>query len=64
LFIEYNLRIKQTTINLKAKYGLKLADAFIAASSLEFDLPLVSADKIFSKVKEINFFNVIPIHLS
>ena len=52
LFIEYNLRIKQTTINLKSKYGLKLGDSFVAASAVEFDLVLVSADKIFSKGKD------------
>ena len=60
MFIEYSSRIKQTTIELKSKYGLKLADAFIAASAIEFDIPLISADKIFSKINELDFINIIP----
>jgi predicted nucleic acid-binding protein len=35
------------------KYRLKLPDAIIAATCYYLDLPLVSADKIFSKVEEI-----------
>jgi hypothetical protein len=60
MFIEYSIRIKKATIEIKSKYGLKLADAFIAASAIEFDIPLVSADKVFSKVKELNFINIFP----
>ncbi|RFM26037.1 type II toxin-antitoxin system VapC family toxin [Deminuibacter soli] len=60
LYIDYNYQIRQQTIWLKSQYNLKLADALIAACSLEFDIPLVSADKDFSKVKEINFINLIP----
>lgn len=60
MFIEYSARIKKTTIELKAKYGSKLADAFIAASAIDFDIPLVSADKGFSKIKELNFINILP----
>jgi len=61
IFLEYSFRIKQTTIEIKSKYGLKLADAFITASAIEFDIPLISADKAFGKVKELNFINIIPI---
>jgi predicted nucleic acid-binding protein len=57
---EYSIRIKQATIGIKSKYGCKLADAFIAASAIEFDIPLVSADKGFSKIKELNFINILP----
>jgi hypothetical protein len=60
MFIENSIRIKQATIEIKSKYGCKLADAFIAASAIEFDIPLVSADKGFSKIKELNFINILP----
>ncbi len=33
LYIDYNYQIKQRTITIKSSYNLKLADAFIAASS-------------------------------
>jgi predicted nucleic acid-binding protein len=60
LYIDYNYQIKQRTISIKSSYALKLADAFIAASSIEFDIPLVSADKVFDKVTELNFIHLLP----
>ncbi|MBA4139218.1 MAG: type II toxin-antitoxin system VapC family toxin [Segetibacter sp.] len=60
LYIDYNYQIRRRTISIKSSYNLKLADAFIAASSLEFDIPLVSADKIFEKVTELNFIHLLP----
>jgi predicted nucleic acid-binding protein len=60
LYIDYNYQIRQRTITIKCAYNLKLADAFIAASSLEFDIPLVSADKVFDKVAELNFIHLLP----
>ncbi len=60
LFIDYNYQIRQQTINIKKQYNLKLGDAFIAATSLEFDIPLLSADKIFKKVNELNFILITP----
>ncbi len=60
LYIDYNYQIKQRTISIKSSYALKLADAFIAASSIEFDIPLVSADKVFNKVTELNFIHLLP----
>ncbi len=58
--VEYYLSLKRRTILLRSTYGLKLADAFIAATALEFDIPLVSADKVYDKVKELNFIKIIP----
>ncbi len=60
MFIEYSVHIKHATIAMMSKYGLKLADAFIAASAAEFDIPLVSAGKVFTKVHELNFINISP----
>jgi predicted nucleic acid-binding protein len=60
LSVDYDLSLKRRTILLKSTYGLKLADAFIAATALEFDIPLVSADKVFERVEELNFIKLIP----
>jgi len=46
---------KQQTLRLKCLYNLTLADAFIAAPSFEFNVPLVSAGKPLNRVKETNF---------
>ena len=62
LYIDYNYQLRLQTISLKQKYNLKLGDAFIAATSIEFDIPLISADKEFSRIKELNFILISPIN--
>ena len=52
--IEWNSKIKDQTILLKRKYHIKLPDAVIAATCLVFDIPLVTADKGFSKISELD----------
>ena len=52
--IEWNAKIKMQTIELKKKYTVKLPDAIVAASCLVYDLPLVTADKGFSKISELD----------
>lgn len=47
--------IKEISIQLRLSKILKLPDAIIAATALHFDFPLLSYDKEFSKVKELNF---------
>jgi predicted nucleic acid-binding protein len=56
--IEYSSQLKERVIEVRKKFKLKMADAFIAATALQYDLPLVSADAIFNKVYEINFIKV------
>ena len=58
--LEYTIPIKKITIEIRKKYRLKLADALVAASAIEYDLTLVSADPIFSKVVELNFSKINP----
>lgn len=60
LYFEYSYRVKEKTISLRQKYNFKLADAFIAATALEYNLTLVSADKVFSKADDLNLINFIP----
>jgi predicted nucleic acid-binding protein len=52
--ISLNSQIKERYIELKRKYNLKLADAIIAATALTFNFPLITADKQFKTVKELN----------
>lgn len=53
-YIDYSSKIKEETINLKRLYNLKLADAIIAASSVIYEVPLVTADKAFNKINELD----------
>lgn len=59
-YFDYSTRIKEVTIELKRRYKLKLADAFIAATAIEYNLPLISADTSFAKVKDLSLVNFIP----
>ena len=46
--------IKQATIALKQEYAIKVPDAIIAATSIYFGLPLITADIGFKKIKGLN----------
>lgn len=52
ILLELNTEIKKAK-QFVFRYKLKLPDAIIAATANYYQLPLVSADKVFSKVKEI-----------
>ncbi len=52
LEVSYSIRI--TTIDLRRKYKLKTPDAILAASALELKIPLLTTDKDFNKIKELN----------
>jgi predicted nucleic acid-binding protein len=45
--------IKEAAIQLKQKYAIKTPDAIIAATAKFYDLMLVTADKAFSRIEEI-----------
>jgi len=51
--IDFNDTIKDITISLKQKYSVKTPDAIIAATAKAFNLPLVTADKGFEKIEDI-----------
>ena len=51
--VELNEEIKSIYINLRKKYRIKLGDAAAAASAVFLDLPLMSADKGFNKIEEL-----------
>lgn len=45
--------IKELTVTLRKNYKLKLPDSIIAATAIYLDIPFLSADKAFKKVKEL-----------
>lgn len=50
---DLNTEIKDLAIDLRKNFKLKTPDAIIAATAKYFDLPLVTSDKAFDKVKSI-----------
>jgi predicted nucleic acid-binding protein len=52
--IGHSQDISDIVINLRRNYTIKIPDAIIAASSLVFNLPIITADKAFAKIKEID----------
>jgi predicted nucleic acid-binding protein len=54
LDISYSIRV--LAIKLRKKYKLKTPDAIIAASALELQIPLITSDKQFNKIKELDIF--------
>ena len=46
--------IKEIAISLKQKYSIKTPDAIIAATAKAFNLPLVTADKGFKKIEDVD----------
>ncbi|MDR0865285.1 MAG: type II toxin-antitoxin system VapC family toxin [Candidatus Symbiothrix sp.] len=50
--------IKDIAITLKQKYSIKIPDSIIAATSIYFGLPLVTADADFKKIKDIQLVHL------
>lgn len=48
--ININSKIKNSTIDLRKKYNLKLPDSIIAATASVLNLPLLTADHHFKKI--------------
>jgi predicted nucleic acid-binding protein len=53
LLISLNPLIKEQYVSIRRKYQLKLADAIIAATAIASGIPLITADKQFDTVKEL-----------
>jgi predicted nucleic acid-binding protein len=52
--IELSQEIKELAIEIKQQNKIKLPDAIIAATSLQLDIPLLTADMGFQKIKGLN----------
>ena len=51
---DLNSEIKQNTKRLMQQNSVKLADAIIASTSLYLDFPLITADKNFTKLQDLD----------
>lgn len=54
IIMDVNNRIKQKVIQLRRNYAIKLPDCIVAATAMYLDLPLITSDKGFNKVEELN----------
>ena len=54
IVIDINTYIKEAVIEMRQKYSVKLPDSIIAATALYLNVPLLTADKGFKKIKELN----------
>ena len=52
--------IKEKTIEIRKKYKTKLPDAIVAASAIVNNLPLITADKGFYQIEELNLKLIVP----
>jgi predicted nucleic acid-binding protein len=53
IVFEMNSQIKQKVISLKQSYKIKLPDAIIAATAIVYNLPFITSDADFKKIKEL-----------
>jgi len=54
LVVSLNNSIKDHYVSIRRNYHLKLADAIIAATAIASGIPLITSDKQFRTVKELN----------
>ncbi len=52
--IELNNDIKSTAIELRRNYKFKLPDAIVAATAIFFQIPIITADKKFEVLTELD----------
>lgn len=52
--IDMNTEIKKYAIQIKQKYKIKLPDAIIAATAIQYNIPFITADADFKVLKELN----------
>ncbi len=52
--ITINNAVKQETIRVRKTYNTKLPDSIIIATAIYLDLPLITSDDAFKRVKELS----------
>lgn len=52
--VNHNQTISDFTIQIRRDHGLKIPDAIIAATAQLLQLPLITADKCFTKIETID----------
>lgn len=50
----YSSAIERMAINIKKTQKVKVPDAIIAATSIVYDIPLLTSDKALSKISDLN----------
>jgi predicted nucleic acid-binding protein len=50
----HNQAVSEVTIKLREKYSIKIPDAIIAATAINLGIPLLTADRDFAKIKELD----------
>ncbi len=52
--VDINAAIKKHTINLRREKKLKLPDCIVVASAIYLDIPLITADKYFGNIAQLD----------
>ena len=52
--LEMTAQIKETCIKIRQQYKLKIPDAIIASTAIVYKIPLITSDRDFEKIKEID----------
>jgi predicted nucleic acid-binding protein len=53
IIVQLNDSIKLNYVKLRRKYNLRMADAVIAATALSQNIPLITADKHFRNIEQL-----------
>ena len=56
-----NTAVKERAIRVRRTYGTKLPDSIVASTALELGIPLITADKGFKKITELDLRLLEPI---
>ncbi|MEJ0103218.1 MAG: PIN domain-containing protein [Bacteroidota bacterium] len=54
--LQFDETIKDIAINIKQITSLKTPDAIIAGTAIKYQLPLLTTDKEFRKVRDLDLF--------
>ncbi|CAN1487839.1 VapC Predicted nucleic acid-binding protein, contains PIN domain [Flavobacteriaceae bacterium] len=54
LILDMNHQIKKECIAIRNNYKIKIPDAIIASTAIIYNIPLITSDKGFEKIKEID----------
>lgn len=58
--LQLTKEVKEKTIEIRKHYKTKLPDAIIAVTAIVNQIPLITADKVFEQIKELNLVLITP----
>ncbi|EMB42348.1 MULTISPECIES: type II toxin-antitoxin system VapC family toxin [Treponema] len=58
--LQLTKEVKEKTIEIRKHYKTKLPDAIIAATAIVNKIPLITADKAFEQIEELNLVLIKP----